>query len=184
MAAGDHSETRGSPKWALAALLLSLAAVFGSLALSLALGLRACPLCFYQRAFALSVAGALGMGLLLGFGGTGRLGLLALPLATGGLGVALFHVWLELNGTLVCPAGLLGIGSAPQQSLAIFVLIFLVLLADALSGPSLGKGLRLCIALALGAGIAVASLRANPPMVKTSDRPTDICYSPREQQAL
>jgi disulfide bond formation protein DsbB len=177
MAAGDNSATRSSAKFVLVALLLSLIAVFGSLALTRFLGLRACPLCFYQRAFALSVAGVLGMGLLLGFGGTGRLGLLALPLATGGLGVALFHVWLELNGTLVCPAGLLSIGSAPQQSLAIFALIFLVLLADVLSGgPSFGKGFQLCVMLALGAAITIASLIANPRMVSSTERPPDMCY--------
>src|SRR3979411_506515 len=88
------------------ALLVSVLAVIGSLALSLGLGLRACPLCFYQRTFAMRVAAVLAMGLLMRLRRTGGLSLLALPLALGGLGVALFHVSLEWNGTLECPKGL------------------------------------------------------------------------------
>src|SRR5438128_91889 len=45
------TETRGPRPWLVLALVVSLAALGGSLALSLGLNLRACPLCFYQRTF-------------------------------------------------------------------------------------------------------------------------------------
>ena len=141
------------------ALLVSVLTVIGSLALSLGLGLRACPLCFYQRTFAMSVAAVLALGLLLRLGQTGRLTLLALPLALGGLGVALFHVSLELNGTLECPEGLLGLGTGPQQSALAFAALFAILLADEWggAGSSVGKGFRLVPALVLGAILAAAN---------------------------
>src|SRR5919199_714734 len=94
--------------WLWAALAVALAGLAGSLFLSLGMGLKACPLCFYQRAFMMSLVAVLGMGLLTGAGQSGRLGLLSVPLATAGLGVALFHVSLELAGRLECPQGLFG----------------------------------------------------------------------------
>src|ERR687886_605295 len=109
--------------WLWAALAVALAGLAGSLFLSLGMGLKACPLCFYQRAFMMSLVAVLGMGLLAGAARPGRLALLALPLATAGLGVALFHVSLEVRGKLECPRGVLGLGTAPQQSLAAFALV-------------------------------------------------------------
>src|SRR5436190_2221701 len=41
------------------ALLVALVAVAGSLWLSLGMNLKACPLCFYQRTFAMAVFGVL-----------------------------------------------------------------------------------------------------------------------------
>src|SRR5437870_98945 len=100
--AGRPAELASSPAekaggWAWACLAAALATAAGSLYLSLGLNLRACPLCFYQRAFALSLVGVLGAGLLTG---RGRLGPLAFPLAIAGLGVALFHVNLEIASAL------------------------------------------------------------------------------------
>src|SRR5436190_1735483 len=112
---GDLSPAPSLLIWA--ALLVALAGLAGSLFLSLGMNLKACPLCFYQRTFAMSVVAVLGMGLFTG-GRSGRLGLLTLPLAVAGLGVAVFHVYLETAGKLECPQGLLGWGSAPRQSLA------------------------------------------------------------------
>ena len=166
------------------ACLLALATSAGSVYLSMGMGLKACPLCFYQRTFALSVAAVLAMGLLMRLGRTGRLSLLALPLALGGLGVALFHVSLELNGTLECPKGLLSVGTAPQQSALMFAALFTILLADEWggAGSNVGKGFRLIPALALGALLAVASCVANPPLPRAPDRPypepPDICRPP------
>jgi hypothetical protein len=37
-----------------------------------------------------------------------------LPLAVAGLGVALFHEYLELTGKLECPSGVMGVGTAPR----------------------------------------------------------------------
>jgi disulfide bond formation protein DsbB len=66
-----------SGAWVVAALLLSLLASVGSLYLSLRMGLRPCPLCYYQRTLALSLVGVLGMGLLVTAARDRRLALLA-----------------------------------------------------------------------------------------------------------
>ena len=121
--------------FAVAALLLSAGAVAGSLYLSLEMDLKACTLCFYQRAFAFGLVGVLGVGVLAFREYAARLCLVALPLAIGGLGVAGFHVWLgwidwpreQATWYLACPDGIGGHGTAPQQSLAIFALITTVL---------------------------------------------------------
>jgi len=151
--------------WTRAAFVVALIAVGGSLYLSLGMGRKACALCFYQRAFALSLVAVLGMGLAARSGFSGRLSLLALPLAAAGLGVALFHVSLEVRDKLECPPGIFGWGTAPQQSVAVFAVLFLLLLAGAwwelrngaVSWPALVG------ALVLGGLMAVASSIANPP---------------------
>jgi disulfide bond formation protein DsbB len=78
-------------------LLVALVALAGSLWLSVGMGLKACPLCFYQRTFVMGVVAVLGIGLLTGQRHRGVLNLLALPLAVAGFGVAAFHVFLELR---------------------------------------------------------------------------------------
>ena len=119
-------EARAASVWAWAALAFACAGLAGSLALSWGLALKPCPLCFYQRSFVMGIVAVLAMGLLSGSARPGGLGLLALPLAVAGLGVALFHVRLELAGKLECPEGLLGLGTAPKQSLAVFVFSFVI----------------------------------------------------------
>jgi disulfide bond formation protein DsbB len=100
--------------WApLLVALVALVALAGSLWLSLGMGLKACPLCFYQRTFVMGVVAVLLVGLLSGQHHRTVLNLLALPLVVGGLGVAVFHVHLEQSGILECPAGVMGIGTAP-----------------------------------------------------------------------
>src|SRR5713226_276723 len=98
-------------------LFVAFVALAGSLWLSVGMGLKACPLCFYQRTFVMGVVAVLGTGLLTGQRHWGVLNLLALPLVVGGLGVAVFHEYLELTGKLECPAGVMGVGTSPQQSL-------------------------------------------------------------------
>jgi disulfide bond formation protein DsbB len=112
------------------ALLASAVAVGGSLWLSMGMGLFACPLCFYQRAFAMSAMGVLVVGVLARMTAGPYLSLVALAPTTGGLGVAGWHVYLELTGKLECPQGLFEIGTAPQQSLAIFGILFILLSID------------------------------------------------------
>jgi disulfide bond formation protein DsbB len=160
--------------FAVVALLLSAGAAAGSLYLSLEMGLRACPLCFYQRAFAFGLVGVLAAGILAFRDYGARICLLALPLAVAGLGVAGFHVWLGWTEWpreaekwyLACPAGIKGIGTAPQQSLAAFAAITLVLLIGGLGevGASGRGGPALIVGVALGAAAAVGSVLANPPM--------------------
>ncbi len=177
-------ETRAATVFVWAALVAALAGLAGSLFLSLGMGLKACPLCFYQRTFAMSLVVVLGMGLVTGLGRSGRLTLLALPLATAGLGVALFHVSLEISGKLECPRGLLGLGTAPQQSLALFLVLLGLLVADVLGSPGVGTGYWAALggALVLGALLAVGSCTSNPPMPEPpKERYTkdpDICRRP------
>jgi hypothetical protein len=174
----------GSSGLTWAALIVALAALGGSMSLSLCMGLKACALCFYQRAFVMSLVGVLGMGWVGGAVRLGRLSLLALPLAMAGLGVALFHVSLEMRGKLECPPGILGLGTAPQQSLAAFVLLFGLLLVDAILAPKQGAAswIALVGALLLGAILAIGSCVANPPPPAAPSepyaRPPDICRPP------
>jgi len=125
--AANNGVGRGS-RWLWPPLTVALLTVAGSLALSLHLGLKACPLCFYQRTFAMSAAAVLLMGATTRERDARLLGLLVWPLVVAGLGLAAFHVYLEAAGKLECPAGLAGIGSAPQQSLAAYVVLFVSLL--------------------------------------------------------
>ena len=171
--------------WVWAALAVALAGLAGSLFLSLGMNLKACPLCFYQRAFVMSVVAVLGMGLFTGAARPGRLALLAVPLAVAGLGVALFHVSLELRGKLECPQGVFGIGSAPQQSLAVFLALTALLAVDALrvvSKETAGLWAALSGAVVLGGLLSVGSVVANPPMPATPGQPYEeapqVCRPP------
>ena len=174
--------------FALLALLLSAGAVAGSFYLSLEMNLKACALCFYQRAFACGLVGVLATGVLAFRDQGAKLCKVALPLAIAGLGVAGFHVWLgwtawprqDAAWYLACPAGIEGIGTAPQQSFAAFALITVVLLIGALGevGTSGRGGAALFVALAVGAGGAYGSLAANPPMADPKplpEKPLEIC---------
>jgi disulfide bond formation protein DsbB len=152
------------------------------------MGLKACPLCFYQRAFAFAAVGVLASGVLAFREYGARVCLLALPPAVAGLGVAGVHVWLGWTGWpregvawyLACPAGIEGLGTTAQQSLAAFALITVVLLIGAVGDVrvSRGNGFAFVVALALGAAAAVGSVVANPPMPDPKplpDRPLDTC---------
>jgi hypothetical protein len=173
----------GTRVWSGAALAVAVVGLAGSLFLSWGLGLKACPLCFYQRTFMMSLVAVLGVGLLAGAARPGRLALLALPLAVAGLGVALFHVALEARGRLECPAGVLGLGTAPQQSLAAFGLLVVLLLLDLSRGPG-GRGVWPAAVggAVLGALLAAAACTSNPPMpeppARPYDKPPDVCRPP------
>lgn len=172
--------------WLWAALVVALSGLAGSLYLSLGMGLKACALCFYQRTFMMALVAVLGVGLLGGSVQPGRLSLLALPLAAAGLGVALFHVYLEAVGKLECPKGAMGLGSAPQQSLVAFVLLFALLVAGVLGSGPLGTHTRTVLAggLILGGLLAVASSISNPPMQRPKPevyaKPPDVCRPPKQ----
>ncbi len=163
------------------ACLFALATAAGSVYLSVGMGLKACPLCFYQRTFVFAVFGVMLVGLLVGTPRSG-LSLLCLPLAVGGLGVAGFHVFLELNGTLECPKGILGVGTAPQQSLAaLAVLTVLLGLAVVTGGTEMRDALpALAGTVLLGALFAVAAIISAPPLPapKPPTGPFDMCRPP------
>jgi disulfide bond formation protein DsbB len=176
-------EASAGSVWTSAALAFACAGLAGSLALSWGLALKPCPLCFYQRAFVMSIVAVLVMGLLAGASHAGRLGLLALPLAAAGLGVALFHVRLELTGMLECPEGLLGLGTAPKQSLAVFLVLTALLAVDALAGLSVPAAwVGLVGVVVLGGLLAAASCTSNLPIPPSPKAPytasPDTCRPP------
>ena len=145
-----------------AALVVAALGLAGSLHLSIGLGLQACPLCIYERTFLMGVVAVLGLGgYVPALWKSGAAPWLALPLAVAGLGVAAFHVWLDMSEFMVCPLGIAGLGSAPLQSLLSYVLLFALLLitlfgpvTPADRGPAVA---RVLIAVALGAVLAYAS---------------------------
>jgi disulfide bond formation protein DsbB len=152
------------------AFLFSVAAVAGSLYLSLGLGLVACPLCFYQRTFAFALVGVLGVGLLVPGRRPGEPCLLALPLAIGGLGVAGFHTLLVTEGKLECPLGIADLGPAPLQSLTAFALITLAVVVGVVNEVRTDRRMipAAIVAFVLGCGAVYGSIVANP---KLSDPP-------------
>src|SRR5581483_4216142 len=131
--APDHELSRTSPSpnavplsLVLPPFLVALLALAGSLWLSVGMGLKACPLCFYQRTFVMGVVAVLGIGVLTGQRYRGVLNLLTLPIVVAGVGVAVFQEYLEQTGKLECPGGILGIGTAPQQSLVVLVVLLVL----------------------------------------------------------
>jgi hypothetical protein len=159
-------------------------ALVGSLWLSVGMGLKACPLCFYQRTFVMGVVAVLGIGVFTGQQHRGVLSILALPLAVAGFGVAAFHVFLELTGKLECPAGIMGIRTAPQQSLAaLSVLLVLVLVGVWRSAKAWeSQWLATLAAVVLGLILAWGSILSSPPMpnapTKPYETPLDMCRPP------
>jgi disulfide bond formation protein DsbB len=137
------------------------------------MNLKACPLCFYERTFALSTFGVLVIGLCTKAWRSGALGLLALPLAMGGLGVAVFRVYLEWKGTLECPGGIGNVGSAPKQSLAILSVLVILLGLDSLRNRVAGQfGLPTWIgSIVLGLLFAFCAVASSPPLLKPPDEP-------------
>ena len=160
-------------RWHAAAVIVALVGLAGSLYLSVGMGLKACPLCFYQRSFVMAIVAILVVGWPLDPRPSGLLCALALPLAAAGLGVALFHVYLELTGKLECPGGVLGVGSAPQQSLAVFAVLLVILVSGTLSERAEGPlGLRIiCGATLLGAALSAASIWSAPPLPAAPTNP-------------
>jgi disulfide bond formation protein DsbB len=158
--------------WNWAALAIAIVGVAGSLWLSIVMELKACPLCYYQRSFVMGVAAVLAVGLLAKVRAAGLLSILSLPLAIAGMLVAFFHVNLERTNVLECPAGILGWGTAPGQSLALYLVLAVVLCVD-LAGS---KALQISLAptagaVVLGVLMAIGCLKSNPPLAKAPDKP-------------
>ncbi len=165
----QSSPTKTSPSsstyWNGVTLLVALVGVAGSLWLSVGMNLKACPLCFYQRSFVMAVAAALAVGLLARVTRPGLLSLLCLPLVGAGLGVALFHVNLERTGVLECPMGLFDWGTAPRQSLSVYVVLTILVVIDLVgSGGLRPNPLPATAGILLGALIALGCATSNPPL--------------------
>jgi hypothetical protein len=114
------------------ALLVALIGSVGSVWLSVGMGYKPCPLCYYQRTFVMAAFGVLALGLCSGLGRDVSLSTLCLPLALAGAAIAGRHVYLEATGRMECPPGLFQVGTAPQQSAAVLGSLTLLLLIDAL----------------------------------------------------
>lgn len=172
------SDFTGPFYWA--SLVLSLLAVIGSLALSVVLGLKACPLCLYQRTFAMSILAVLAVGMFLEKGPSNFLLLPCLPLTVAATVIAIFHVALEITGKLECPAGVFGIGTAPQQSLMVLTiltgLIFMGVLRQRFSL------MFVLVSAILGLLLAWSAIRSAPPMPpppsQPYETPLDVCRPP------
>ena len=163
--------------WAIVSLAVALIGTVGSLYLSIGMGLKACPLCFYQRSFVMATLAVLAIGLSVDRSKSGLICLLCLPLAVTGLGVAAYHEYLVVAGHLECPQGLFGLGTSPIQSMALFIALAI----------SIGLGARWTIpavagSIALGLALAWGCLASAPPMppapVKPYDQPPEICRPP------
>jgi len=136
----------------------------------------------------MGVVAVLGIGLLTGPRHRAVLNLLALPLAVGALGVAIFHVYLELTGKLECPAGLMGIGTSPQQSLAVLIVLLVFVAAGIIRGQKVGEPHPAAAGAAavLGLLLAWGAVASSPPMPPTPAQayttPLDICRPPFHPQ--
>jgi hypothetical protein len=148
------------------ALLAATVGVVGSLYLSVGMDLRACPLCFYQRSFVMGVFAVLVLGILADRARLGLLLLVSSALSVAGMGVASFHVYLVVNGTLECPSGVFGLGDAPTQSLAMFAPLTAVTLVGAFAGRrELKTGAAgVLLAMALGGALAYGCVSSSPPL--------------------
>ncbi len=182
MAADQEPLTRSTGQAhlpSLVALALAFVGTCGSVLLSVGMGLKACPLCFYQRSFAMSVLAVLLIGILADRARPALSSLIALPLAVAGLGVAAFHEYLVWSGVLECPLGLLGMGTAPVQSLALFGLLTAALAAGVFSRPREGLRPLLTIgAVALGLVLAWSSIISSPPLPPPPTKPYDPVTQP------
>jgi disulfide bond formation protein DsbB len=181
-----------NPAYTWAALAIAGLTALGAYYLSLAEGKFPCPLCFYQRAFVLGAFGVLLVGLLSGINTRVSVATLALPVASAGLGVALWHVNLERTQVLECPAGMFGISSAPAQSMAAFGLLCAVLLLDAYQPGRQGNGFlpvvgAVGLGLILAAACCVKLLNPQPerpvPATEYDETPPKICLPVRQEKA-
>lgn len=160
----------------------------GSVYLSIGLGLKACPLCFYQRSFMMAAAVSLLMSFWLDGVRSTRSCFVALPLAWAGLVVAAFHEYLVLNSKLECPPALFGWGDGPAQSLAVFCVLTAVCVAGAIANRrnSAKQGIpSILVAILVGVGVAWSCIASAPPLPPTpiqpydsSKQPFDMCRPP------
>lgn len=173
--------TKTSAIWLAAAVLISLTGTIGSVFLSVGLGLKACPLCFYQRSFVMAALAVLILGWFVERSRPGFVCLLGLPMAWAGLSVAAFHEYLVLTNVLECPQALLGLGTAPVQSLAMFAALAAATTIGAGTGrrESARQGTCTLIgAMLLGVVMAAACVKSSPPLPAAPTAPYDPLKQP------
>ena len=182
------ASSRCAATWLAVAIFLAVLGTCGSIFLSMGLGLKACPLCFYQRSFVMAVLAVLALGRFLERSRPGLICLLSVPLAWAGLGVAAFHEYLVLTGVLECPPALFGIGTAPAQSLVVFIGLAIAVTGGAWCGRHESPRQRACtlfVAVMLGAVMEGACVKSAPPLPKVPavaydpvKDPLDMCRRP------
>ncbi len=185
---GSSSTKRAMLFWS-SAIPLAVVGTAGSVFLSMGLGLKACPLCFYQRSFVMAVLAVLALGRYLEPSRPGLICLLSVPLAWAGFGVASFHFELVATKVLECPPGLFGLfGTAPAQSLVLFSFLASDVSMAAWCGrrESERQGASTLIAATLlGIVLAIACVKSSPPLPKVPAAaydpvkdPLDTCRRP------
>lgn len=111
----------------------------------------------------------------------GLICLLSVPMAWAGFGVAAFHEYLVLTNVLECPQALLGIGTAPAQSLFMFAGLTVVTSLGAWCGrsESLRQGAGSLIGAAiLGFVMTAACVKSSPPLPPVPAAPYDSVKQP------
>ncbi len=174
--------------WLIGACVISVFGMIGSVYLSIGLGLKACPLCFYQRSFVMAALAVLVLGRYLERSRPGLICLLTVPIAWAGLGVAAFHEYLVLANVLECPKALLGIGTAPAQSLAMFIGLTFAVTYGAWCGRQESPRQGACTlftAVLFGSVLAGACAKSAPPLPPVPaaaydavKQPLDTCRRP------
>ena len=167
--------------WGVFALGVAVLGSFGSVYLSIGMGLKACPLCFYQRSFMMAAAVSLATSLWFDYRCSNRACLSALPFTWAGLGVAGFHEYLVVSVKLECPPALFGWGDGPAQSLAVFSVLTALCLAGAWAGrrTAARQGFPTIIGTAiLGVGLAWACVASAPPLPPRPAQPYDPVKQP------
>ena len=107
--------------------------------------------------------------------------LLSVPTAWAGMGVAVFHEYLALTGVLECPKALFGLGTAPEQSLVVFVALVFAVSAGAWAGrgESQRQGVATLVgAILFGAALAGACVKSAPPLPSIPAAPYDAIKQP------
>jgi disulfide bond formation protein DsbB len=160
--------------WTRLAFFASVVGVVGSLYLSLGMDLKACPLCFYQRAFIMAVSAVLGLGLFMPGVPAAALTPLALAPAMAGACVAGWHTYLVANGTLECPAGVTATLLAPHESLVVFAIVLALLIIDLFhQSRYVMQGIG---AMLIGVVFCTTSIRATPSQqTQPAPAPLDGC---------
>jgi disulfide bond formation protein DsbB len=131
------------------ALAVAVVATFGSLYFSNIAGFPPCVLCWYQRIAMYPIVAILTIGLIIR---DARAYLYALPLALGGLGIAVYHnlLYYKLLPESIQPCMMgvscttkyiewIGFITIPLLALVAFVLITMALIAYAVSGRSVAR---------------------------------------------
>jgi hypothetical protein len=168
MATASPPPAEGKTLWIPLALFVSVIGVVGSLYLSISLELKACPLCFYQRAFIMAAATVLFFGIWLRGIPQAALTPLALASTVAGTGIAGFHVYLDAKDILECPIGVTGFLLAPQESFVVYAFLLAFLLSDLFwESRFVPQGLG-----AVLIGIVLAILCLNPAVTPPAPNPT------------